>query len=39
VTAADRLGDLLHDAADAAPPLDPEEVADRDQLDQIDYLV
>lgn len=34
--AADRLGDLLHDAADAAPPLDPEAVADEDWVE--DYL-
>jgi hypothetical protein len=34
--AADRLGDLLHDAADAAPPLDPEGVADEDWVE--DYL-
>lgn len=33
---ADRLGDLLHDAATAAPPLDPEAVADEDWVE--DYL-
>ena len=33
---ADRLGELLHDAATAAPPLDPEEVADEDWVE--DYL-
>jgi hypothetical protein len=34
--AADRLGDLLHDAADALLPLDPEAVADEDWVE--DYL-
>jgi hypothetical protein len=34
--AADRLGELLHDAAAAAPPLDPEEVGDEDWVE--DYL-
>lgn len=33
---ADRLGDLLHDVAAAAPPLDPEELADEDWVE--DYL-
>lgn len=35
--AADRLGELLHDAATAAPPLNPEAVADEDWVE--DYLV
>ncbi len=33
---ADRLGELLHDVATAAPPLDPEAVADEDWVE--DYL-
>jgi hypothetical protein len=33
---ADRLGDLLHDVAAAAPALDPEELADEDWVE--DYL-
>lgn len=35
--AADRLGELLHDAAAAAFPLDPEEVGDEDWVE--DYLL